>query len=612
MLDSIIDNLGSLKQQLLDINNDIITSSSIPAAKYRDDMLWQTWLNIKDNPTCYSSASIDDFMSYFNTTIGSDTPVRRCKAMVTSIDRDLIESKTERGLVVVTSYVNEPNKKARQKLLEAIKLNSTHPQVDHVVLFVDTSEESTTLEQLEQLQIDCKNMYVVPSSEITYQHMQQALVETVTEDVNMVLINPGCYLDGQSQILKYVELNRRVLCMNTQQSKYWQHDAIVVNNTWLKQSHDPVMFGTPMGMEQHLHGLHENYVTCLNISAGGYTYVRRTTDKLYHNTTPVSCNTQELEPGQVTYDNFTNGCTTKWNPGNIYHPDRLSGDLGPYFMTDINMLFREHDTQLCLMLMTCSKQIHTGETYPAIKKFITLNASKTRSFDMHVCVDQREPQLKENIQSIITQQAPGLINQLYIHDINIPKQDNMFTYDTTDIKRLKKPPRLGTTHGANQLFYDGIHRVMEHKQGYGNILMIEPDCQPITEGWFDKCVARCEHDKRFLIAGSVYKGTDDRHRNKHHATHINGVAIYRNAPETRELLHEGEQLIQEHVHTNQDTSYLNFDVANCKYATEFLPPGRVIDVDIISNYSVSSDANVSIPQVIKRHPNTVILHKKFS
>ena len=90
---------------------------------------------------------------------------------------------------------------------------------------------------------------------------------------------------------------------------------------------------------------------------------------------------------------------------------------------------------------------------------------------------------------------------------------------------------------------------------------------------------------------------------------------------THFLFDQTRELIKKRVLTGKN-HFVNFDVAMHSFRGTItgrkffddrdFPEYHLIDTQIISNFSLPTDANTTIESVKKQYPQTIILHKKWN
>lgn len=285
-------------------------------------------------------------------------------------------------------------------------------------------------------------------------------------------------------------------------------------------------------------------------------------------------------------------------------------------------LFAEYDNRLkythvlCVMVLCCAKEIQAGRLRRMLNHFFTYECSVDKKFDVFICVDTIDKStnnlLHEQTQTIMDR--CDNINNMIIHDVDIPPGENMFMYSVDEwyTRRAKDPTclQLGTTSGVNIQFFESVKHVFQVKQQYKHLLLLETDCEPISTRWYDRVADHCSRED-FVMMGSKYRGVDDSHRSRWYRDHLNGVAVYKNTPDLFRLLDRASQVIKNHVNDPNTTErWLNFDVAMLQAAIDLNMVDKLVDADIISNYSDLASSHLDVEHVLSRDINTIILHKK--
>lgn len=299
-----------------------------------------------------------------------------------------------------------------------------------------------------------------------------------------------------------------------------------------------------------------------------------------------------------------------------HHNIKLSRDhLDPrYFTVYDNRL--TYTNELCVMVLCCAKEVLSGQLETMMYRFFGYECSIDKRFDVFICVDT----IDKSTNDLLHKQTQTImdrcdnINNMIIHDVDIPPDENMFMYSVDEwyTRRAKDPTclQLGTTSGVNIQFFESVKHVFQTKQQYNNLLLLETDCEPISTRWYDRVVDHCSRED-FVVMGSKYRGVDNSHRYRWYRDHLNGVAVYRNTPDLFRLLDHASQVIKNHVNDpNTIERWLNFDVAMWQAAFELNMTDKLVDADIISNYSDPASGHLDIENVLSRDINTIILHKK--
>lgn len=270
-------------------------------------------------------------------------------------------------------------------------------------------------------------------------------------------------------------------------------------------------------------------------------------------------------------------------------------------------------TSLVVALVTTTKEYESGQVKKCLDQYFRTKGSVDKKIDLHIffnkpieCNDLLEYELCENI------------NEVKIIHHNFNELDDLYAKNPQELLKLKLPklPKLGGSAGANNLFFDSMIPLCE--SNYDQCLMIETDSKPIKENWIDKIIEYSENNK-FLIGGSLYKGNQTLYTFGSWTGHINGVAIYKLNVAQKALLSNSKKLIETEVALN-GAQFISFDCAIHQYTctldgTRFFrrrnaQDYHVIDTPIISNLSLDHDKSIPEEEILKKYPQTIILHQK--
>jgi hypothetical protein len=273
-----------------------------------------------------------------------------------------------------------------------------------------------------------------------------------------------------------------------------------------------------------------------------------------------------------------------------------------------------YTNKVTLLLLATQKEFNNGDVHKCLDKYFQENAISDYSIDLHISFNQGSAL---DYESLKTYENHNLINKVFILNQNLSDFDDMYIRNMQEfrIKKIRNVPPLGASSGPNNLFFKSLHTVC--KSDYENILMIEPDSRPTIDNWLDGIVSYC--DNSFCIAGSIYKGVQVISEFETWSGHLNGIALYKNTPETKYILAQTEELIKYHVKHNINR-FISFDVGIHYFSqtrmfykyfeNKNLTP--LLNCDIITNYSLDSDIYLSIDEILEDYPNTIILHQKWN
>lgn len=614
--------LEQLKTQHV-MEDDLPRQTSNTTTTFRKDMLWQTKLSMLSQPSCYNSEVVEQFNQFHEENTTTESLIRHVESLSTPIVTSQVpEARRYFNTLLITVFIPSDDPELCKLQIECIQRHIDNSSYEHVVVFYQNTATRTADKHLSKLTRDDRYTLIPQTSAPKVVDATQFCMEQIMNDsdaANMyIFANPLSHADLDINMLKKIDLTNRCVVIGHDKHRYWDNGFVVMDGTTLCKKFDKrTKLLDSIGVEHMLHDMKNQHVECLNLSSAGYLSIHNETvaDSKHHelqlNRTD-SRNRKQLSLDQITYKNFVNGDCCEWSPGMIYYEDRLSGNPGKFFETRAGRLFYTTTKQLAMFYLCCEQEIQSGSLYKSLVKFLNRPATQHHSFNLHVCVDRcaSPGTVKSKIESLLKSRGVCYVDEIIIDIIPIPEKDNIFTYDIKSLLQTGYIPPMGASHGVNQLFYDGL-RTMS-KYSYENFLMLETDCQPTTDYWFDRCREFCENHTDFVIAGSTHKGASDMHRNTDYADHLNGVAIYKNDSRLLQLLDGGQKYVKTYITKNSTNPIINFDVANYMWVKENDLQDYLMDVPFISNYSSKENQELSVSKVLRRHPETVILHKKFS
>jgi hypothetical protein len=271
--------------------------------------------------------------------------------------------------------------------------------------------------------------------------------------------------------------------------------------------------------------------------------------------------------------------------------------------------------QLAVVLLNTQREYLAGHTHKCLDSFFKTTVSLDKKIDLLIYFNKGDA---SEYNDLLEYKNCENVNDVKIHSHQLTGLDDLYARTTYEVKskNLQKLPDLGGSAGPNNLFFNSMIPLVGSQ--YRDFLMLEPDTQPIQSLWIDKIIQYC-NSERFLVAGSCYRGSRGFYPYFYWSGHINGVAIYRNIPILKVLFQHSKKLIEREVKYNSQ-ELISFDVAmyqlSCTlsgrkyFNNRNLPDHQLIDCPIISNYSLEEDIGISINEVKKDHPQTIILHKK--
>lgn len=272
-----------------------------------------------------------------------------------------------------------------------------------------------------------------------------------------------------------------------------------------------------------------------------------------------------------------------------------------------------YSQDLCIFFPTTLKEYENKSLEKSLDKLISTTPSSQYSFDLFLFFDQHS---SDNYKRLSKYSHSKFINNLQIHVLNIPENDNLY-YQPWQGKNNepKITPRLGFSSGPAVSFFESLYYLIKNFPKHKNFLLLEADVQIVQEYWFDK-LSTFAINTDFSIAGSKYKGTQKWHRLLEYKDHLNGIAIYKNTPDLLKILKSSEDHMASVVALGNPA--INFDVAIDEWRREKSPPGffnksnQFLNIKYITNASDEQDGSVSKATFLKYYPDTLILHHKTS
>jgi len=272
--------------------------------------------------------------------------------------------------------------------------------------------------------------------------------------------------------------------------------------------------------------------------------------------------------------------------------------------------------KIAVFLLATKKEFEVGLVNQCIEAYLNKIPSAKYCIDFFIFFNQ----LHDEYESLNKFSFHHNVNSLIIHSYDYSLAEDVYVRTSREINsnvHAAKHP-LGGSGGANLLFFESIFSLFNQK--HENFLLIECDSRPIKDYWFDSLLNNIK-DLQFLIFGSSYKGQQDLPLYESWTGHLNGIAIYKNSLHTNNLLQFAKKFIQSAVKNNIN-KFISFDVgiwlsAQTLTWKKYLKNNDInfnflIDSEVISNYSLYADINLSESEILKRNPKTIILHQKWN
>jgi len=261
-----------------------------------------------------------------------------------------------------------------------------------------------------------------------------------------------------------------------------------------------------------------------------------------------------------------------------------------------------------------------GQLQKLLGNYLSKNPSKNFKFDWFFCFNRGPIAQYEDL--LVYEGHPN-INKIYLINEEIPRdqdvyirqhkikfENNKLQYESAE--KPEKLPILGGASGPNLGFYKAI-QILFNNYDHDYFFMVEHDSTPVKDLWFDQ-MHEYVNKEDFLIAGSKYKGHQKWHYVLNYKDHLNGIGIYKNDKTLLEFVNQCE-IYNERV-INESDWCINFDILLAQfYKTNqgknlINHPTPFINTDFITNISDPNDYYITQEEVLKSHPNTIILHQK--
>lgn len=585
-----------------------------------DTAVWPLKLLGDDSAFNLSPELHTQVLDQFFATTGPDHVVSRVQDQSRDVDVSAVDDKYE-NTVMIAGYSHEDLDRRRQCVRDAISRNINNDHIDAFVLFVYCDNKKIDpVRELFNGEPFANVTIIICDTPPTYQTILSFISEEMlhTTKTCFLLAKSDAVLPSNCDCLKKLNLQNRVVCMSESvKSNYWETDAWLIDSSVAKHKKlgKDLFIGSNTAAELFLHECHQSMISIHNISVGNHVVVEKFDQSDHVNKYSVVKKQPERQwpfVKSVTTSNYVVGDTCGFSKYNFYYDDRFTGVPSKYFTMDIKTLTYEYTSSLCVFYMSCMKEVNDGSLYKSISNFFSKPTSKDKSFDLYICLDVVDDANKiiANVKQLLTSCGGSMVNNVCVQSADLQEEENVFTYDMKKYKTMKQLP-LGASNGINKAFYVCLSKMQAaNKSKYKYMLMLEADCIAINDYWFDCIYTYCQTNPDVVVAGSKHKGLNDGHRLSYYADHINGVAIYKNTTELTKLLKGGQKYITRWIKDNDEKPLMNFDVGNYLYAKDTDLAEKLVDIDIISNYSSTENTHLTVEQVLDRHPNTVILHKK--
>lgn len=279
-----------------------------------------------------------------------------------------------------------------------------------------------------------------------------------------------------------------------------------------------------------------------------------------------------------------------------------------------------HTKQLAVFDPCTDFEHKNGDLHKLLESYLSIVPSQDFKFDWFFCFNKGPIQ---NYEDLLIYESHPNINKIYLIDEKIPKEEDVYIrqhiieFEKGSIKYIEseKPedlPILGGASGPNLGFYRAIDLVF-NSYDHEFFFMVEHDSHPIKKHWFDHMIEYINKEK-FLIAGSKYKGHQPWHYVLNYKDHLNGIAIYKNDKMLIEFVKECESYNKRSI--NEKNWCINFDILLNEFSKTNQGKNIIkhdspfLNTDFITNISDPNDYHISHENLLRHHPNTIIIHQK--
>ena len=279
-----------------------------------------------------------------------------------------------------------------------------------------------------------------------------------------------------------------------------------------------------------------------------------------------------------------------------------------------------HTKQLAVFDPCTDFEHKNGDLHKLLESYLSIVPSQDFKFDWFFCFNKGPI---ENYEDLLIYESHPNINKIYLIDEKIPKEEDVYIrqhiieFEKGSIKYIEseKPedlPILGGASGPNLGFYRAIDLVF-NSYDHEFFFMVEHDSHPIKKHWFDHMIEYINKEK-FLIAGSKYKGHQPWHYVLNYKDHLNGIAIYKNDKMLIEFVKECESYNKRSI--NEKNWCINFDILLNEFSKTNQGKNIIkhdspfLNTDFITNISDPNDYHISHENLLRHHPNTIIIHQK--
>jgi len=282
---------------------------------------------------------------------------------------------------------------------------------------------------------------------------------------------------------------------------------------------------------------------------------------------------------------------------------------------------KNHTKEVCVFFLTTAAEYEKLYLERAIDYYLNkLSKSECEyTFDLFIFFDQTpKKRLSSHLEAY---ESSKYVNTVKVISHEIPDEENLYERDLTRPFPLDELP-MGRSHGINHHFYSTLDYLFETE--YKSFLLLEHDTKPFKNDWLTPLIKHSETED-FKLAGSTYKGKNRKiHLESYYGGHLNGVGLYRNSKECKQLFNNGKEFLKKELISdlvkpkgNREPGtnpkyyeFMNYDVATFMYAEANDELCGYNDSDFFTNASAPEDENTSVKSLLKQYPNTLIMHHK--
>lgn len=271
----------------------------------------------------------------------------------------------------------------------------------------------------------------------------------------------------------------------------------------------------------------------------------------------------------------------------------------------------QKNNKLAILVLTTEAEIYSDLTKRTIEYYLN-NCESNYTFDLIISVDHFTDKVSRIYKWVKYLKTKKYVNNVKLISTNIPKDKNIYYFGYLPEDCSLEKFCYGSSHGVNYHFFKTFDIISEFE--YENVLLLEHDTKPMESDWYDVCFNFVNETKKFVMAGSKYKGIlKKKNRKKYWGGHLNGVAIYKNNKNLKAILKQTSLFLQTELKNDKDNLYhgfMNYDVAIFLFLKSINKTDLLINTNFITNVSDPQNEDVTVDDVMKKYPHTKILHKK--